>query len=321
MSKLIAPILSILLLCSTPSYAGVTGQFIEVILKKTGFTETMASRGIPAEDADEFQGIFLNSLRALNPTGDLPTKTELEKILASLGELPEHSPTKARLTKLFSKEANQITKQEIVDATNDIVDLASLYGIRGSDFLACTASCDSKTLSKYGVKYNYKKLTNAALKNVSERVPTGATAMKSFISKKHKKIKGSVNFSAFKYKKFVEPQEERNFAMLLELADPEGAGTPELKELAQNILENSKDSKGKIDLFSLKKGFSHKLWKILGDDMSPELIKEWNALLAEVAAAGGGKKAFFKALDKRALGNPELKERVAALRAKGCYYK
>lgn len=319
--KLKSLLFVVLLTFSLALKASGTGKLVDVLISESGVVELLAKRGIDGVPAQKVSSYVKNSLISLSFADRVPTKRELLEIINGLGSSQSDVTMRKQLQSLLEKEADKLSKEDVVTSINNLIYLANRYGTRGSTVLAC-AECVSDVLKRNGFKFTLEVLEDKASKQVLTNVlPRKPQDLQNFIGSKMR----AMNLGDFSRagKDLVAPEEERALGLFVALADKSSPATKVQRDFIESILEVSKDSSGKVNI--LDSNNPHKLWKLFDKDMDPEFMKEWTDLLREVADEGkdqaSKKESFFKVLERRAGDDPVKLEQVNMLRAKGCYFR
>lgn len=304
---------------------GVQGaKLIDFIVSDSGVLEILGQRGIQGAPANSVQSYVRNSLKAFSPaSGDL-SKTELRDIVSELNVSGDDLRIRNELEELLEKSVNdELGKDDVVTAINNLIYLANRHGLRGSVVLACS-ECVSEALSRNGFRFTFATVKNQRIADVVSTVlPRKPREVSNFIDQRMKRME----LGSFKNvpKEIVAPEEERSLGVFLALAE---SGDQVHKDLVDAVLEVSKRPSGKVNL--LDRQNPHKLWKLFDPDQNGETLsvaemQSWTRLLKEVAAEGKSnvskKEAFYTVLTREAGDDPVLIEYKNMLRSKNCFFK
>lgn len=294
------------------------GKLLDFFLNGSGILEVLAKHNISGEAANEIGRYLELSLKSLNISGQMPSRQQFTAIIEGLGGSPEDLRLKRQLQELLAKDVDSLSKNEVVDAINNIIYLANRHGNTATAVLGC-ARCVSDELSLHGFRFTMKELADDNARSVLTQVlPKKPQDVRRFISSKFQAY-GLGDFSRVN-SRLVAPEEERALALMLGLYE---AGNAKQKELVKQIFEASKDSSGQIKF--LAEGGENKLHLLFTEDMDDEYIEYWTKTLRNVAAERKEsgepmKEAFFKSLRKEAGDDPVAVEQIELLRAKKCFF-
>ncbi len=292
-------------------------KLIDYMVSSSGVSEMLSKFSIKGSDAQQVKSYVSASLNALNIQSATPTKKDILDSLAKIPMTGEDASTRAKLQVLLDKPDAQLTKDDFVTAVNHLIYLANRHGKNGSVIISC-ADCVNENLAKAGFKFTVEEIKNTNIKTAIASLPNDPKKLNDRISSNVRKL-GFGNYSRVTPDQ-VAPEEEKSFATFLELAT---VGTKDQKELIKAIADVSRNEKGSVDMFNANN--SHKLWKLLTTEMSPEDMGDWTNLLKNVAEAGKGKsskkEAFYSELERIAGDNPSKKQMIDELKKKGCFFK
>ena len=309
--------LVVLMLTTNLTFASSV-KLVDFLVNGTGVVEVLGKYGIKGQDASQVKSYVNASIAALNLKSSNPSKQDLLESLAKIPMTGQDANIRKELQVLLDKPEAQFSKDDVVKAINNLIYLANRHGKAGSVIITCT-ECVNDNLAKNGFKFTVETLKDSSSKKVlTEVLPKDPKGLNTFISARMKRM-GAGDYSKVT-PDLVSPDEERSLGLFLGLAD---SGNAKQKELVQAVLEVSKTPAGKVELLDPKN--PHKLWKLLADDMSPEVMDSWIEMLRQVAKDGKGqsskKDAFYSYLQKRAGDDPVLNEQLKALKAKKCFFK
>lgn len=297
------------------------GKLIELLVNDSGVLEILGKRGIkgaPAKKVSEYVG---QSILSISFSNKKPSVQQLKKIIKSIAGSEVDNAYKKELLALLDKPAEKVSKEDLVTVVNNLIYLSNRFGKRGSTVLAC-ADCVSETLSRHGFKFTLEVLSDSSSKRVLTQVlPREPKQLTNYISKEMSKG-GLGDYSRTAARtKLVSPEEERALGLFLGLRK---FGNKKQKELAEAIVSVSKDSGGETTL--LTRDNPHKLWKLFSEDMSDDVMDSWTKMLKEVGektdgSEGSSKKAFYDYLERVAGDDPVLREQLASLKRKNCFFK
>lgn len=305
------------------SPAGQGAKLIDFILSDSGVLEVLSRRGIQGGPANSVQSYVKNSLRAFSPNADDLTKTELRQIINDLSTSGDDLRIKNELEQLLESSAEELSKDDVVTAINNLIYLANRHGLRGSVVLACS-ECVSEVLSRNGFRFTFATVKNQRVADVvSSVLPRKPRDVSNFIDQRMK----GMEIGNYKNvpKEIVGPEEERSLGVFLALAQ---SGDQVHKDLVDAVLEVSKRPSGEVNL--LDRQNPHKLWKLFEPDQNGETLsvaemQNWTRLLKEVAEEGKSdvskKEAFYRVLTREAGDDPVLTEYKNMLRSKNCFFK
>ncbi len=309
-----------LLLSATLSFnaSAAGGKLIDFLLNGSGALEMLAKYNIKGDAASEIGRYLELSLKSLNISGQLPTRQQFTAIIDRLGGSAEDLRLKKQLQDLLSKDADNVSKDDVVSAINNIIYLANRHGNTATAVLGC-ARCVSDELSLHGFRFTMRELADSNAQSVLTQIlPKNPADIRKFISSKFQAY-GLGDFSRVN-SRLVAPEEEKAMALMLGLYE---AGSPKQKELVKQIFEASKDSSGRIKFMA--DGGENKLHLLFTEDMDDEYIEYWTKTLKGVGAerkesGDSMKEAFFKSLKKEAGDDPVASEQIELLRTKKCFF-
>ena len=294
------------------------GKLIDFLLNGSGALEVLAKYNIKGDAASEVGRYLELSLKSLNISGQLPSRQQFTAIIDQLGGSAEDLRLKKQLQELLAKDVDQVSKDEVVGAINNIIYLANRHGNTATAVLGC-ARCVSDELSLHGFRFTMKELSDSNAQTVLTSVlPKNPADIRRFISSKFQAY-GLGDYSRVS-SRLVAPEEERAMALMLGLYE---GGSAKQKELVRQVFEASKDSSGRIRFMA--EGGENKLHLLFTEDMDDEYIEYWTKTLRKVASerkesGDSMKEAFFKSLKKEAGDDPVAGEQIELLRSKKCFF-
>ncbi len=315
-SKFLFTLLLSAMLATNVNAAG--GKLIDFLLNGSGALEVLAKYNIKGDAASEVGRYLELSLKSLNISGQLPSRQQFTAIIDQLGGSAEDLRLKRQLQELLSKDVDQVSKDEVVAAINNIIYLANRHGNTATAVLGC-ARCVSDELSLHGFRFTMKELSDSNAQTVLTSVlPKNPTDVRRFISSKFQAY-GLGDYSRVS-SRLVAPEEERAMALMLGLYE---GGSAKQKELVRQIFEASKESSGRIRFMA--EGGENKLHLLFTEDMDDEYVEYWTKTLRKVASerkesGDSMKEAFFKSLKKEAGDDPVAGEQIELLRTKKCFF-
>lgn len=300
---------------TTNSHATGSVKLIDYMINSSGIVELLGKYGIKGNDAAQVESYISSSLLALGSKKNLK-KEELNKIISSLPVTGPDSSIRKELQILLDKSEDQIQKEDLVKAINNIIYLANRHG--KSIILTC-AECVNENLAKNGFKFTVENIKNSSsVKILNEVLPKNPKDLNIFISS-HMKRLGLGDYSKVT-PDIVDPSEEKSLALFLGLAE---SGSSDQKALIASIKKISTRN-GKANIIDPKN--LHKFWKVVADDMSPQDMSGWTKTLNEVAIRAEKdnittEQAFYRVLKEKADGNDYLTKQYETLKAKRCFFK
>jgi hypothetical protein len=293
-------------------------KLVDFLVNGTGVTEVLGKYGIKGQDASQVKSYVNASLNALNLNSATPTKKDILDSLAKIPMTGQDANIRKELQVLLDKPESQFTKDDVVKSINHLIYLANRHGKAGSVIITCS-ECVNDSLAKSGFKFTVETLKDSSTKKVlTEVLPKNPKDLNAFIAARMKRM-GAGDYSKVT-PDLVSPDEERSLGLFLGLAEN---GNAKQKELVKAVMEVSKTPNGQVNLIDPKN--PHKLWKLLADDMSPEVMDGWIDMLKQVAKEGKSspskKDAFYSYLQKKAGNDPVLNDQLKALKAKKCFFK
>ena len=289
-------------------------KLVDYLVSSSGITEILAKHGIKGNDAKQVQSYVASSLAALGNKSSL-TKQELADVLVKLPVAGADANVRKGLQMLLDTPADQIKKQDVVNAINNIIYLANRHR---SVIITCS-ECVNENLSKAGFKFTVETVKNASsTKLLKDVIPNNPAQLNTFISTRMKKA-GMGDYSKVT-PDLVAPEDEKSLALFLGLAE---SGSAEQKALIASIKKLSTKN-GKTNIIDPKN--PHKFWKIVADDMSSQDMAGWTRTLDEVSARAAkdnvsAEEAFYRTLKDKAQGNEYLTKQYETLKAKKCFFK
>lgn len=310
---------SLLLVAALTMQANAAGgKLIDFLLNGSGILEVLAKHNIKGEAASEIGKYLELSLKSLNLSGQMPSRQQFTAIIDGLGGSADDLRLKKQLQELLAKDADSVSKDDVVSAINNIIYLANRHGNTATAVLGC-ARCVSDELSLHGFRFTMRELSDSNARGVLTQVlPKKPQDIRRFISSKFQ-VYGLGDYSKVS-SRLVAPEEERAMALMLGLYE---GGSAKQKELVKQIFEASKDSSGKIRFMA--EGGENKLHLLFTEDMDDEYVEYWTKTLRSVASdrkesGDSMKEAFFKTLQKNAGDDPVASEQIELLRAKKCFF-
>jgi predicted Zn-ribbon and HTH transcriptional regulator len=240
------------------------------------------------------------------------SKQELTDVISKLPVTGPDANVRKELQILLDKPESEIKKEDVVKAINHMIYLANRHG--KSVIITCS-ECVNDSLAKNGFKFSVESIKNSSsVKVLTEVIPKNANELNTFISGRMRRL-GMGDYSKVTPDQ-VSPSEERSLALFLGLAE---SGSADQKALISSIKKLSTRS-GKTNVLSTK------LWKIVADDMSPEMMSGWGQTLDAVAARAqkdgvGAEEAFYRTLKDKAENDEALMKQFETLKAKRCFFK
>jgi hypothetical protein len=185
----------------------------------------------------------------------------------------------------------------------------------GKSVIITCADCVNESLAKNGFKFSVETIKNSStLKVLTEVIPKNANELNTFISGRMRRM-GFGDYSKVTPDQ-VSPSEERSLALFLGLAE---SGNADQKALISSIKKLSTKA-GKANVLNTK------FWKIMADDMSPEIMTGWSKTLDVVAARAekdgvSTEEAFYRTLKDKAQNDESLIKQFETLKTKRCFFK
>jgi predicted Zn-ribbon and HTH transcriptional regulator len=282
------------------------------MVSNSGVVEILGKYGISGTDAKQVESYMASALSSLTAKSGTITKQNLTDVISKLPVTGQDASVRKELQILLDKSESEIKKEDVVKVVNHIIYLANRHG--KSVIITC-AECVNESLAKNGFKFSVENIKNAsAVKVLNEVIPKNANELNTFISSRMKRM-GMGDYSKVTPEQ-VSPSEERSLALFLGLAE---SGSTEQKALIASIKKVSSVG-GKTDILQTK------FWKVLADDMSPEVMSGWSKTLDVVAARSAKDKvspeeAFYRTLKDKAANDESLMKQYEALKAKRCFFK
>ncbi len=309
---LIASIALILSFGATGS--GVT-RLVDYMVTESGVVELLARYGIKGTDAKMVESYVASSLAALASKKSL-TKVELKELLSRLPVSGADANMRKELQVLLDMSENEIKKEDVVKAINNIIYLANRHG--KSIIITCT-ECVNENLALSGFKFTVENIKNSSsLKVLNEVLPKNPAELNTFIASRMKRL-GMGDYSKVT-PDLVSTSEEKSLALFLGLAE---SGTPDQKALIASVKKLATRN-GKTNLIDPKN--PQKFWKVVIDDLSPQEMNGWTSTLEEVASLSqkeglSTEEAFYRTLKDKAQGNDYLLKQFESLKSKRCFFK
>lgn len=321
MGKLLKVLLLSFSLTFSVNLLAAGGKVVDFLLSESGVLELLAKNGVEAKAAARVSKYVKNSFISLTSDGKVPNKKQLLEIINSLSGNSTDRAYRAKLLKILNSDADIAPKEDVVDAVNSLIYIANRYGVQNSTILAC-ADCVSEALGRHGFKFTLEEMSNSSINQLLKNyVPRDPKQLQSFIQSKMRSV-GAGDFRRVSTK-MVAPSEERTLALFLALAENGSPASGNLRKLVDTILEVSKDSSGKVNLFDAD--INHRLWKIVDDnELSDEMMEKWVTHLRKVADEpdpSKRKEAFFKVLREKAGDNDFIHAQINDLQVKKCFFR
>ena len=312
--------LLLLSLTINASYAAGV-KLVEEMANASGLTKVLTSNGISGKDATEAKKLLEVSLSALGVkvSGSKITEADIKKAISNLKLTGEDANKRKALQLLLDKPSQEIKKEDVVNAINNIAYLASRQkqGDSKSAVFLCTTGCSIDGLSRHGFTFSVQTINNSSTLKTFNEV---ANATPAALSGRMKKL-GLGDYSKVN-PKLVAPGEEKSFALFVAIAE---VGTPEQKELVDVIKKLSTNNNGETRVIDPKN--PHRLWKIVTEEnMSAKETKSWTEVLEEVNVLAKkenltAQDAFYRTFDKKAGNNKELRELYDQMKKKNCFFQ
>lgn len=302
----------ILCLSINLSFASGTAKMIDYMISSNGVVEILAKYGIKGNDAKQVESYMGSALAALTSKSGSVSKKDLTDVLSKLPVTGQDANIRKELQILLDKSEGEIKKEDVVQVVNHIIYLANRHG--KSVIITCS-ECVNESLAKNGFKFSVENIKNASsVKVLSEVIPKNAKDLNNFISGRMRRM-GMGDYSKVTPEQ-VSPSEERSLALFLGLAE---GGSADQKALINSIRKVSTRG-GKTNILNTK------FWKVVADDMSPEMMAGWSKTLDAVAARAdkdgvSAEEAFYRTLKDKAQKDEGLMKQYEALKAKRCFFK
>jgi predicted Zn-ribbon and HTH transcriptional regulator len=304
--------LFILCLSINLSYASGTAKMIDFMMSNAGVVEILGKYGIKGNDAKQVESYMSSAITALTSKTSGLSKKELTDVLSKLPVTGPDANVRKELQVLLDKSEGEIKKEDLVKVVNHMIYLANRHG--KSVIITC-AECVNESLAKNGFKFTVESIKNSSsLQVLNNVIPKNANELNTFISGRMRRM-GMGDYSKVTPDQ-VSPSEERSLALFLGLAEN---GSAEQKALIGSIRKLS-TSAGKTNVLNTK------FWKIVADDMSPEVMGGWSKTLDAVAARAekdgvSTEEAFYRTLKEKAQNDQALMKQYETLKAKRCFFK
>lgn len=305
-----------LFLVSNLTYAS-SAKLADFLISSSGIVEILAKYGVKGEDAAAVKSYVARSLSALTTKNGNISKEELNRIISGLPITGNDANIRKELQMLLDKSENEIKKEDVVKAINNIIYLANRHG--KSVIITC-ADCVNENLARNGFRFTVDEIKNTkTLDLLTKVIPNKPEELNSYITTRMRRL-GLGDYSKV-LPSVVSPTDEKSLALFLTLAE---SGTKEQKALIEAIKKVSVTKDGKVNIIDSSN--PHKLWRELSDDMSADTMKALTDTLNEVAELRkkegiSTEQAFYQILDKRVGKSPELKKDVEKIKARRCFFK
>jgi predicted Zn-ribbon and HTH transcriptional regulator len=305
-------ILIIMCLSVNLSYASGAAKMIDFMVSNAGIVEILGKYGIKGNDAKQVESYMSSAIGALMSKSSGISKKDLTDVLSKLPVTGQDANLRKELQVLLDKSESEIKKEDVVKVVNHMIYLANRHG--KSVIITC-ADCVNESLAKNGFKFTVENIKNSStLQILNEVIPKDANELHTFISGRMRRM-GLGDYSKATPEQ-VSPSEERSLALFLGLAEN---GSADQKSLVISIKKLSTKA-GNTNVLNTK------LWKIVSDDMSPEIMSDWSKTLDAVAIRAEKDKlsteeAFYRTLKEKAQGDDGLMKKFEKLKAKRCFFK
>lgn len=321
MKKVNVVILSLFLSLST--YAAGGAQLFKLLVNESGFAELLVKNGIEEVAAANVKTYVRNSILSLTAGSEMPTAEALVQVIRGLESTGPDRRIKASLLEIMQKDADELSKNDVVEAVNNLIFLANRHGVRGSLVIACS-QCVGSALAPHGFKFTFEEVTRSSVRQLLESnvIPREPRALSQFITNKMKRLNlGSFGRSSAD---LVAPEEEKALAIFLALADKGSPATQAQREFIDSVIEFSKTPGGDVKL--LNPDNPHKFWTLFDNSKyTDNVLTGYASILKETAEEAKGtvnrQKAFYDVVQRNAGNTPEATERVNALRLKNCFFR
>ena len=294
------------------TFAAGSAKMIDYMISESGVIEILAKYGIKGNDAKQVESYMNSALVALTSKSGAITRNDLTDVLSKLPVTGQDATIRKELQVLLDKSEGEINKDNVVKVVNNIIYLANRHG--KSVIITC-AECVNESLAKNGFKFTVESIHKAStVKVLNEVIPQNAKDLNTFISGRMKRM-GLGDYSKVSPDQ-VSPSEERSLALFLGLAEN---GNADQKALIASIKKLSTKN-GKTNILNTK------FWKVVADDMSPEMMNSWGKTLDTVAARAdkdgvSAEEAFYRTLKDKAGSDENLLQQYEVLKAKRCFFK
>ncbi len=301
------------------AHGGAVSKVLDLLVNESGIIELLSGKGIRGSGAHQLKYSALNSLKNLNPSGEVPDAEQLKIILQNLDTSGKGDLAKKRkINKILKMPHHKITNNELRDLFNDLIFLSDRYGHFQATALACS-QCVSNSLYSRGFKYTLELLDDSSsIKIMKHHLPKSPKRMKKYIAREMSKAKLG-NFSRASVGQ-VGREEEKALGLFLAMAKH---GSSKKKAFANAVKEISRDPSGKIKLIDPEN--PHKLWKIFSSKLTDKQLDSWTDILKETVSKSKGmqskKAAFYSVLEAKASGHAGMKKRIEVLKKNKCYFQ
>lgn len=322
MKKLNIAILALFLSFST--FAAGGAQLFKLLVNESGLAELLVKNGIEEAAAANVKTYVKNSILSLTVGNEMPTGEALVQVIKGLdSSTSADRRIKASLLSVMQKDADELSKNDVVEAVNNLIFLANRHGVRGSLVIACS-QCVGSALAPHGFKFTFEEVTRSSVRQLLESnvIPREPRALSQFISNKMSRLNlGSFSRSSAD---LVAPEEEKALAIFLALADKGSPATQAQREFIDSVIEFSKTPGGDVKL--LNPDNPHKFWTLFDNSKyTDNVLAGYASILKETAEESKGtvnrQKAFYDVVQRNAGDTAEATERVNALRLKNCFFK
>jgi len=304
--------LLIFILSINLSYAAGTAKMIDFMMSNAGVGEILGKYGIKGNDAKQVESYMSSAIGALTSKSRGLSKKDLTEVLSKLPVTGPDANIRKELQILLDKSEGEIKKEDVVKVINHMIYLANRHG--KSVIITCS-DCVNESLAKNGFKFSVESIKNStSVKVLNEVIPKNANELNTFISGRMRRM-GMGDYSRVTPDQ-VSPSEERSLALFLGLAE---SGSTDQKALISSIKKLSTKA-GKTNVLITK------FWKIVADDMSPEMMTGWSKTLDAVAIRAekdgvSTEEAFYRTLKDKAKNDESLMKQYETIKAKRCFFK
>lgn len=294
-------------------------RLIEVLASENQVVNFLVRNGIDQAPAQSVRDSVALSWRSLIGGQELPSPNQLQSIIRNLNVTdPSDIRVKAELEQLLNRPIDQVSRQDMVTAINNLIYMANRHGSGDALVMACS-SCVSSNLSRNGFRFTLQSVDNANAQYVlSNILPSNPQALRSYIGTRMR----AMNLGDYSRVpvNLVSPEEERTLALFLGLADH---GSAKQRELIDAVLQISRTPDGEIILLNQRN--PHRLWALLADDLDDVMMDNWIRTLRQVADDAPNdvhkKDAFFAYLHRQYGDNVVSREEINMLRAQRCFFR
>ncbi len=292
--------------------ADTCSRLVRTLIKPGGMSDLLTKRALGpavARRAEKYVHRSSMELVHLYEREALTTGSFRRHLSRSLEYVAlEDVDAKLRVFKFLDRDAQTVSKEELVGLVNDLMYLGNRYGYSLDGIRSACRSCVDEDFYDSGFRFVFRQ--NERLRE--ERV---YRYMETMFPRRLRSQPWEVDVRIRDWMRHLElgyflplwipPEERKTLAFFLAMSLPTSPVTKGERELIEAIVEVSRRPDGEAYLLDPEN--SHNLWKIFDLDLDEKLMGELASVLRETASLARNKiskkEAFFQALEGYAEGD------------------